>query len=405
MTKKHYVFGTQRYVAPEITLERILPLVDSMGITRVANITGLDKVGIPTVAVYRPNSRSLSVSQGKGVTLLEAKVSGLMESIEGFHAENIQQPLKYCSFEEIKYTHSVSPPADLPSLKDSLYTENRRLFWIEAVDITNEMPTWIPFETVHTDFTWPFMTGSNSFLASTNGLASGNTLTEAMCHAICEVIERDQHAHWMFASDEYRAESYLDIASIKDKRCIDVIEKLRTAGLDVLLFHINHDLDVPAFLCEIHDSNEAAHTRYLPFAGMGCHLNKEIALLRALTEAAQSRLTFISGARDDMDSKYFLFKEKQTIGRDAALFAKRVEHKKSFDTIQSYDNEQYEDDLDQLIAQLEKIGVCNTFVVDLTRPEYEIPVVKVVIPKLESLIMSPNYQPGQRIARFVEEAS
>src|SRR5262249_47992169 len=85
--------GTDRTASPEATLARVAPLMAAMGITRVANLTGLDRLGLPTVAVARPNARSISVSQGKGVTLAAAKASGLMESIEGYHAEHITLPL------------------------------------------------------------------------------------------------------------------------------------------------------------------------------------------------------------------------------------------------------------------------------------------------------------------------
>src|SRR4051812_8700232 len=85
-TKAHLA-GCHRMVAPEQTLSRITPLAQSMGITRVATITGLDVIGIPVVAVTCPNSRSIAVAQGKGLSLAAAKVSGLMEAIENFHAE------------------------------------------------------------------------------------------------------------------------------------------------------------------------------------------------------------------------------------------------------------------------------------------------------------------------------
>src|ERR1700742_693684 len=91
---KQYLAGTHRQVDPAHTLARVQPLLATMGITRVANVTGLDTIGIPVVMVCRPNARSLSVSQGKGLTLDAAKASGLMESIELYHAETITLPLK-----------------------------------------------------------------------------------------------------------------------------------------------------------------------------------------------------------------------------------------------------------------------------------------------------------------------
>ncbi|KYF86628.1 hypothetical protein BE20_00300 [Sorangium cellulosum] len=99
---KGYLAGTHRQVPPEETLRRVRRLMPVMGITRIANVTGLDNIGIPVVMVCRPNSRSLSVSQGKGLDLPTAQASGLMESVEAYHAERIDLPLKLASYEELR---------------------------------------------------------------------------------------------------------------------------------------------------------------------------------------------------------------------------------------------------------------------------------------------------------------
>ncbi|XXZ33194.1 YcaO-like family protein [Sorangium sp. So ce321] len=104
---KGFRAGTHRQVEPEETLRRVRRLMPVMGITRIANVTGLDNIGIPVVMVCRPNSRSLSVSQGKGLDLQTAQASGLMESVESYHAERIDLPLKMASYEELRYTHRV----------------------------------------------------------------------------------------------------------------------------------------------------------------------------------------------------------------------------------------------------------------------------------------------------------
>src|SRR5262245_16449179 len=100
---KEYRHGTHRTIAPAATLDRLSRLFDAIGITRVANITGLDHVGIPVVVVCRPNSRSLAVAQGKGIDLVSAKVSGIMESVEQYHAERISLPLRLGSFNELRH--------------------------------------------------------------------------------------------------------------------------------------------------------------------------------------------------------------------------------------------------------------------------------------------------------------
>src|SRR4051812_30970889 len=106
-TKKAFRGGTERAVPPAETLDRILPLLPEFGITRIANVTGLDRVGLPVIAVSRPNSRSISVSQGKGLTLEAAQVSGLMESIESWHAEHALLPLLLGSEAELSRTHRL----------------------------------------------------------------------------------------------------------------------------------------------------------------------------------------------------------------------------------------------------------------------------------------------------------
>jgi ribosomal protein S12 methylthiotransferase accessory factor YcaO len=77
--------GTHRALAPDETLARVRHHASQMGITRLGNVTGLDLIGIPVAVAVRPNSRSVSVSQGKGLTLPQAMASALMEAVEGFH--------------------------------------------------------------------------------------------------------------------------------------------------------------------------------------------------------------------------------------------------------------------------------------------------------------------------------
>src|ERR1700752_1277998 len=102
-------------------MTRIQPMLPVMGITRIGDVTGLDRIGIPVVVVTRPNSRSLAVSQGKGVTLDCARVSGVMESIEGWHAERIDLPLRLATPEEMRWAVSTVDLSGLPRDETSTY--------------------------------------------------------------------------------------------------------------------------------------------------------------------------------------------------------------------------------------------------------------------------------------------
>src|SRR5947209_2036641 len=293
---KAYRAGTHRSVAPDETVRRAWRLAPVMGITRIGNVTGLDVVGVPVVMVIRPNARSLAVAQGKGLTLAAARASGLMESIESYHAETITLPLRYCSLNELRYAHRVVDPSQWPAVATSSFHPNLRLLWCEGRDLMDGEPAFVPYELVHTDYTWPQHAGSGCFPATSNGLASGNHLMEAISHGICEVVERDATTLWWLRDDSWRASRSLDLTSVDDPACADVLEKFRCAGLSVAAWETTSDIGIASFLCAIFSREDEPLRQLPPAAGSGCHPARAIALLRALTEAAQTRLTQISGA-------------------------------------------------------------------------------------------------------------
>src|SRR6266545_6649307 len=187
-TEEAFVAGSYRTVEPAETLRRVQPLLRLAGITRVANVTGMDAVGIPTVIVTRPNSRSLSVSQGKGADLLSAKVSGIMESIEQWHAEHVDRPLRLASLSDLAGRMRVVDVNRLPQFVEP-YRPTDRILWIEGQEVESGETVWLPYEMAHLDLTLPLPEGSGRFMMGSNGLASGNNALEALAHGLCEVIE------------------------------------------------------------------------------------------------------------------------------------------------------------------------------------------------------------------------
>src|SRR3954453_12248476 len=126
---KPHLDGTHRTVEPAVTLERLRPLLPAIDITRVGVITGLDVIGIPVVMVCRPNGRSLSVSQGKGVDLQAAKVSGIMEAVEAWHAENVLLPLRLATYRELRAVAHVVDVAQLPRPALSRFHPDLTILW------------------------------------------------------------------------------------------------------------------------------------------------------------------------------------------------------------------------------------------------------------------------------------
>src|SRR5215216_3712797 len=184
--RKVFLPGTRRTRSPADTLAdfgRHMPVV---GITRLANVTGLDHIGIPVVQAIRPNSRSLSVSQGKGVDLASAKVSAMMEAIELWHAERIEKLCLFASYTAIRTQREVVDLDVLPLVRGARIWPEEQRCWLRGWDLLRKEEVWVPFEVVSMN-TVGIVQANLTFLATSNGLASGNHVLEAVEHALCEV--------------------------------------------------------------------------------------------------------------------------------------------------------------------------------------------------------------------------
>jgi ribosomal protein S12 methylthiotransferase accessory factor len=153
--------GTHRMAAPEATLTRFRPFASAMGITRIGNVTGLDRIGIPVTTAIRPNSRSVSVAQGKGPTLAQAMASALMEAAEGFHGERLDARFRYTSARTLRRQGRVVDTDALCRTEAPLDADTE-LSWIMSFDLLNDAPCFLPAEIVHTDCTVPASPGQLS---------------------------------------------------------------------------------------------------------------------------------------------------------------------------------------------------------------------------------------------------
>lgn len=400
--EKTYFAGTHRTVHPSITIARVRELMPQMGITRVANVTGLDRIGVPVVVVYRPNARSLAVSQGKGMNLEAATASGLMEAAELFHAEHIERPLKLGSHSDLSHSHEFIDIARLPRVTNCHFDRSLVTLWIEGLDLLSGEPRWLPFESARANFTLPPPPGSGCFDCSSNGLASGNTKTEATCHAICEIIERDATALWNRNAPGIRARTGVNLQSVKDEACREVLGKLEAADFDVAVWETTTDIDVPAFFCLIADRRHSASHHGV---GAGAHLAPNIALLRALTEAVQVRTTYISGTRDDLLPEEYSQQHRAGKARIAARLLAEHAPVRDFSAITDRSQVSFTADLEWLLDSLQSAGVREVVSVDLSKSRFGIPVVRVVIPGLEGPDDHDAYVPGERVRRLLEMAT
>lgn len=357
-----------------------------MGITRLVDITGLDSIGIPVYMAVRPNSRTVSVSQGKGVTPALAKASAAMESIESYHAEIIDLPVIRSSYNELCAKNQLAAdPARMLFTEPDIYTPDLDLFWIQGTELLSGQEIWVPHDAIALDFTTQTEGG---FFQNSNGLASGNHLMEAISHAICEVVERDATAFYKLSLND--SVMPLDLNSVDSELCQQAFSVVYKAGFELYVMNITHEIGIPTFQCNLVDPSPASQiSQSVISKGYGTHLSKEIALLRAVTEAIQSRLTVIAGSRDDLKKADYAvseYKSYQGQGIHQVYSMDGLNQPgQDYADIPSLETESLDQDVQLQLEMLQKNGIDQVLMVDLTRPEFNIPVVHVLIPGMEYL--------------------
>ena len=375
-TPKGYTMDTHRVVPPEETLKRVEKVLPGIGVTRVAEISGLDRIGIPVYSAIRPASAkgAISVYAGKGATPVEAKVSVMMEAVERYSSE-FQKPDKkrvvMGTYEDVSNGMAAIDPASL--ILPGLLLPNARLDWIDGFDLMHKKEVLLPCNAVFHPYLAPF----KLFRSNTNGLASGNTMEEAIFHGLMEVVERDA----LSVAEASRNPGKEITLTKKDGLAFELYEKFGKARIEVKLWYLPTDTGIPTVLAAT-DDKELLDPSLLVM-GVGTHMDSRIAVLRALTEVAQSRATQIQGAREDTDRE----KVVRTIGYERMKRMNRHWYgeggeKFSLRDLPDLSRESHKDDIEKAVKMLGGI-VDAVVVVDLTREDIGIPVVRVAVPGLE----------------------
>ena len=391
--------GGRRSCSTQETWARLKPLLPVFGIARVANITGLDRIGIPVFTACRPNSRSLSVFQGKGLSTEAARVSAVMEAYETWCAESIDAPLKFASIDELQFTHPLIDVTRLPLASVEGVDPQLPFLWIEGEDLMGNGLKWLPFEMVHANYAQPEPPHSQGFTATTNGLASGNTQEEAQLHALMEVIERDAITLWKLGPDAWGSATAVKLDTIGGTPRL-LLDLFKAAGIDVAVWDVTSDVGIPTFVALIHDSTGETGADEV---GGGTHVSAEVALVRALSEAAQARGTFIAGAREDiLDPDYtdqaIAQRREMTAGLLAGLAPQR-----DFAAIQSVETDSFAGDIRVVLDALRRVGIEEAIAVEIGKPALPFAVCRVVVPGLEAALEGPQsaYVPGARAAKVL----
>jgi ribosomal protein S12 methylthiotransferase accessory factor len=170
---KYSSSGVERSVRPNATIRRARAVLDTIGVTTVADVTDLDRVGIPNFMTVRPHDLGISYYSGKGTTRADAYAGALMEAVERHAGERYDGPIFESSYYNLRGEHACVDPLEIhvPMARD--YSEHLLLEWVLGFDLMTRRPTFAPLNCVVSPYR-PYST-MPLFYTSTNGLASGNT--------------------------------------------------------------------------------------------------------------------------------------------------------------------------------------------------------------------------------------
>jgi len=360
---KVFTAGTHRCAHPHQTLERIGPHLGAMGITRAADITGLDCLNIPVFCAVRPQGRTLQVSSGKGVSAAAAEVSGLMEAVELYHAETPMGLRRATMRELVKAGQTIGGRLTVTTY----LSRDFPLDWVQSEELISKTPAWVLACSVY----WCEPTVVHW---SSNGLASGNHRVEATLHALYEVIERDALAR--VAQEEAPGLRFMDPSTVDDPQLGELVERIRAADMEVFL--IRYPSRIPEVHCFsaviLHENAFSPSTKVT--SGAGAHLDPVVAATRAVIEAAQARAVVIHASREDVTSYY------APRFSDSALELFKQAPTDDWHGLDSRASDDLNADLATVLDGLNRAQVDKVFAVDLTRAELDIPVVRVLVPGL-----------------------
>jgi ribosomal protein S12 methylthiotransferase accessory factor len=394
--------GVHREVTSAQTYARVKPHLLRAGITRVADITGLDRIGIPVYNAISPRSNDIiSVYNGKGLTAIDAKTSAVMEGIERFSAWLPRRPDAIATYDElVAQGRSVMHPGE--------YVDDLPISWTLGYDLLNGEEVLVPQDGAC--YSPKFHEAPCYKITTTNGLASGNTIEEAICHALCEVIERDAITISEVLSSQLcqvlekglssvpaqsrevtgflrELNPHVSVSSLPE-RAQSLIAKIHAARLEMRVIQLNSDLGIPSFMAAT--AEDMGPTVSQGHGGFGTHPDAEVAIIRAITECAQGRAVDIQAMREDISlpgtevpKHMYHVRRSSTFDKGAWIWNPMDKVLDAAD-LPTYQHDDVMDDVRLMLSRLRRAGIERAIVVDFSPPHIPVSVVRVIVPGLES---------------------
>jgi thioglycine synthase len=411
--QKWSINGTSRITPAQETLKRISSISQKIGVTRLADITNMDILGIPNYSAVLPGTEDyIWVYSGKGPTKAHARASALMESIERYSSLPSGGPKNFIqgSYDQLSKSFNVLHPEEIVEPLRFLYNNEMSMDFLRGFDLFTEEQILVPASVALFRYS-PVPPFVDPFaFHHTNGLASGNVMEEAVCHSLCEVIERDSTSlaelrasaipfHFLrhiinvlrekgYALNSIPTDKYvddpsifpdIDISQIEFQPVKALAEKFLQAKIPLIIKDITSDIGIPTFNAS--SIEWISHDYGYLAEGHGTHPDARVALMRAITEVSQTRAANIQGARDDL--RKIRYGQNNTDDKRAWQFMPSSK-KVKFSEVMSYFNQDILDDIKLILKHLKQTGLIRAIIVNLTNDSIGIPVVRAIVPGLET---------------------
>jgi ribosomal protein S12 methylthiotransferase accessory factor len=374
---------------PETTLLHARQWAATAGISEVRDITELDVLGVPVFVSVRPQARGEAFTFGKGLRSVDAEVGAYMEALEFYFAEpGIGDVSTHWGSARDVAGHERADDAILdfvPLLQREVDLDGPLLLAL-ARDLESGAECAIPAELIY--YPAPEV-GQSLFGSSTNGLASGNSVLEATIQALLELIERDI---WSFEFVR-NVSKLVEAASLPDG-VSEIVGRAEQNGLQLKVRTIPNDYGIPFFAAFVFDLNNPSRKTFN--GGWACDLDRDRALIRAVNEAAQSRVAFIHGGRkapaSDADEQVRRHMMGVSDPREQVLLT---------DIPDLAVDSTLQQKLDALIEILRRVVREPIYRVVFTPPDSPLQVVRVVVPLMENL-KETRVRLGRRLKAAIE---
>jgi oxazoline/thiazoline synthase len=346
---------------------------------------------------------------GKGKSDIQAKVSALGEAIERYawefqgdeartHAKlkdlnNPVHPNACMLFSEMQFNNREQWNAAGSQLTwvPEPFDEASEIEWSPAWSLTSDQPRYVP--TAYCYYGYVQQHNIQFTRADSNGCAAGNTKEEAILQGFMELVERDAVALWWYNRLKKPA---VDLSSFDDPYLQELTDYYKKKfKRDLWVLDITSDLNIPTFVAISRNNDQSGENILIQ---SGAHFDPQTAILSALTELSQSLYNAISFERTTSIPKLssnvdtLAWWQMATIENQLYLTPDKTRPLK----VQSDYPRNWSDDLYTDVMHCVKIAKekgLEILILDLTRPDVELHVVKAIVPGLYHFW--PRFAPGR----------